>query len=137
MVELTKTATRNLSDMNRQTSPRSAPFQIDVERGGEASSISLSGTYSDVVPGRLQEEISEAERARVRHLILDLRALTSIDADGLGTLLGDWAQERRDGLVLILVRVPKSMRPLLEQTGLDHQLPIAYEGVSLRRPRPV
>jgi anti-anti-sigma factor len=115
--------------MNRQTS--SAPFRIEVERGGDACSISLSGSYGDFGPDRLEKEIREAEEAHVRHLILDLRGLTSIDADGLTALLGDWADERRDGAVLILVRVPKAMRPLLEKTGLDHQLPITYEGVSL------
>jgi anti-anti-sigma factor len=124
------------ADMNRQTSSTGAPFRTEVERGGDASCISLSGTYGTLVPERLEEEIRVAERARVRHLILDLRGLTSVDADGLSALLGDWAGERRDGLVLILVRVPKAMRPLLEQTGLDHQLPISYEGVSLRRPQP-
>ena len=72
-----------------------------------------------------------AERERVRHLILDLRGLKAVDTDALRELLGEWAEERRDGLVLILVRVPKTMRPLLQQTGLDHQLPISYEGVSL------
>jgi anti-anti-sigma factor len=120
--------------MNMQTSPASAPFRIEVERGGDASSISVSGTYGGLVPERLEEEIREAERAHVRHLILDLRGLTSVDADGLSALLGDWAEERRDGLALILVRVPKAMRPVLEQTGLDHQLPITYEVVSFGRP---
>jgi hypothetical protein len=28
------------------------------------------------------------------------------------------------------------MRPLLEQTGLAHQLPISYEGANLRRSQP-
>jgi anti-anti-sigma factor len=124
------------ADMNRQASLPSVPFRTEVERGGDASCISLSGAYGDLVPDQLEEEIRVAERARVRHLILDLRGLTSVDADGLSALLGDWAGERRDGLVLILVRVSKTMRPLLEQTGLDHQLPIAYEGASLHHPQP-
>jgi len=122
--------------MNGHTGSPSAPFRIEVQRGGDAGCISLSGTYGAVVPVRLEEEIREAERAHVRHLILDMRGLTSVDADALKTLLGDWAEERRDGLALILVRVPKAMRPLLEQTGLDRQLPISYEGASLLHHQP-
>jgi len=120
-------------DMNGLPSP---PFRAEVQRGGDASCISLYGTYGPLVSAQLDATIRETELAGVRHLILDLRALTSVDADGLSALLGNWAQERHDGLVLILVRVPKAMRPLLEKTGLDHQLPISYEGVSLLQPQP-
>jgi anti-anti-sigma factor len=133
MVQLTS---KDAFDVNGQTGPRSALFRAEVQRGGDASCISLFGPYGALVPVRLDEEIREAERAHVRHLILDLRGLTSVDADALMTLLGDWAADRRDGLALILVRVPKAMRPLLEQTGLDHQLPISYEGASLLHAQP-
>jgi anti-anti-sigma factor len=133
MVQLTSEDT---FDVNGQSGSPSALFRTEVQRGGDASCISLFGTYGAVVPVRLDEQIREAERAHVRHLILDLRGLTSVDADALTTLLGNWAEEPRDGLVLILVRVPKAMRPLLEQTGLDRQLPISYEGASLLQPQP-
>jgi anti-anti-sigma factor len=124
------------ADGNGKPSRPSVLFRTEVERGGDASCISLSGPYSDLVPALVEEETRVAEQAGVRHLILDLRGLTSVDAKGLGLLLGDWGGERRDGLVLILVRVPKAMRPLLEQAGLDHQLPISYESLSLHHPQP-
>jgi anti-anti-sigma factor len=108
-------------------------FHAEVQRGGDASCISLRGVYGPLVPVRLDVEIEAVKRDSTRHLIIDLRGLTSVDADALQALLGDWAAERNDGLVLILVRVPQSMRPLLEQTGLAHQLPISYEGANLRR----
>jgi anti-anti-sigma factor len=109
--------------------------QTTVERGGDASCISLSGNYEVLAAERLEAAIREAQREGVRHLIIDLRRLRSIEADDLGALLGEWSGGRRDGVILILVRVPKEMRPLLEKAGLDRLLPIAYEGVSLRRQR--
>jgi anti-anti-sigma factor len=122
-------------DMNGKTDSPDT-FRTEVQRGGDASCISLRGSYGPLVPVRLDEEIRTVKEESARHLILDLRGLTAVDAAGLQTLLGDWAEERHDGLVLILVRVPLAMRPLLEQTGLAHQLPISYEGANLLRPQP-
>ena len=103
-------------------------FTVDLQRGGDSACISVSGTYGPELLARFEEELEAVREARLRQLIVDLHALGSADATALEALLGRWSGKRRNGIRLILVRVPKHLRTGLEETGLDRQLPIAYEG---------
>ena len=75
-----------------------------------------------------RDQLKKAQRRQGGSLIIDLRGLDSIDADGFGALLGAWNLTRQDGVEIILVRVSKHMRPLIEQSGIDRVLPVAYDG---------
>jgi anti-anti-sigma factor len=110
-------------------------FTVDLQQGGDSACIRVSGTYGPELLARFETELQTVREARLRQLIVDLHALGSADAEGLDALLGRWSGKRRNGIRLILVRVPKHLRGRLEETGLDRQLPIAYEGPAPGEPR--
>jgi anti-anti-sigma factor len=111
-----------------ETTKPPRPFTVEFERGGDSGCIRLSGTYERPLLARFAEEVEAAEETQLRQLIVDLRTLERVDATALEALLGPWLAEHRDGVRLILVRVSKCMRELIEESGLDRQLPIYYEG---------
>jgi anti-anti-sigma factor len=104
---------------------------VDLVCGGDSACISVAGTYGPELLARFEEELAAVRVARLRQLIVDLHALGSADATALDALLGRWSGKRRNGIRLILVRLPKHLRSGLEETGLDRQLPVAYEGPAL------
>lgn len=106
-------------------------FTVVLQRGGDSACISVSGTYGPELLARFEQELTAVRKAHLRQLIVDLHALGSADATALEALLGRWSGTRRNGIRLILVRVPKHLRSGLEETGLDRQLPVAYEGPPL------
>jgi anti-anti-sigma factor len=108
--------------------PPPPSFFVELERGGDSGCVRLSGTYGQELLQRYEEEVEAAREAELRQLIVDLRSLDRVDAVALEALLGRWISKRQDGVRLILVRVPKRMRELMEETGFDRQLPIYYEG---------
>ncbi len=108
---------------------RGAPsFAIEVDRHEDAQSFVLRGDFVDGSADLFREQLKKAQSRQGGSLIIDLRGLDSIDADGFGALLGAWNLTRQDGVEIILVRVSKHMRPLIEQSGIDRVLPVAYDG---------
>jgi anti-anti-sigma factor len=106
----------------------SSSFNVDLQLGGDSGCISVSGIYGPELLARFEEELAAVRGASLRQLIVDLHALVSADAAALEALLGRWSGTHNNGARLILVRVPKHLRAVLEQTGLDRLLPVAYEG---------
>jgi anti-anti-sigma factor len=106
-------------------------FTVELHQGGDSACISLAGTYGPELLARFEQELQAVRSARLRQLIVDMHELGSADAPALDALLGRWSGKNRNGIRLILVRVPKHLRARLEETGLDRLLPVAYEGPAL------
>ena len=104
-----------------------APFGVALERGGDSGCISVWGPYGENLQAQFENELEAARDSHLRQLIIDLQALYQADAEALDALLGRWAGNHNGGLRLILVRVPRHLRAVVEETGLDATLPIAFE----------
>jgi anti-anti-sigma factor len=102
-------------------------FRIATEREGNAASLAFSGALDADGVFELERALLDSDGYGVRSMILDLRRLTGVDPASLAEMLSSWVRSPRQTLEVILVRVPISLRRALEQAGLDHALPIAYE----------
>jgi anti-anti-sigma factor len=99
-------------------------LKIELENSGESSIWRLSG---QIVLGKeatlLQESVMAHPNAQ---MVLDLDAISAVDAGGLGTLvfLHEWA--RAVAGEFKLMNVPRHMRELLALTNLDRVLEVLH-----------
>jgi anti-anti-sigma factor len=114
--------------VSERANPSGSAFVVELQRGGDSGCLSVSGNYGDDLLARFEAELEAAKDNQIRQLIVDLHALRGADALAIDALLGRWSANHRNGVRLILVRVPGHLRASLEETGLDRLLPIAYEG---------
>jgi anti-anti-sigma factor len=112
--------------MSEPARVREPPFKIVVERQDDGGCIALFGGFEAAFLPQLEEELLQARRGGIRHLIFDLRGLTAIDREGLNDIVAAWTRNGNDGSDLILVRMPTQLRKLVEECGIDQLLPIAY-----------
>jgi anti-anti-sigma factor len=75
-----------------------------------------------------EEELKRVESTDAREIIVDLRGLASIGADGVKVFIHANARSRSDGNRLVLVHGPGDVQRIFETTGLLSRLPFAESG---------
>jgi anti-anti-sigma factor len=83
-------------------------FRVESEVGSRVALVSLFGDLDLRVADYCEERLSGVE-GRVRHVVVDLRGLTSIDRIGLHALVRAHVRSRLDGWQLTLVRGPPNV----------------------------
>lgn len=99
------------------------PWQLRVRPHGEAVHAELAGELDIAASSHARDALHELVAAGFEHLVIDLRALTFIDAAGLRLLLELHAASRRDGWRLSLIQGPPPVRRLFELTATLDALP--------------
>lgn len=101
---------------------------IRSERDGHAHVIELIGELDMHTAEVFENELKRVEGTDAGEIIVDLRGLKSIGADGLKTFIHASARSRRDGNRLLLVHGPDQVQKTFEMTGLLSRLPFAGHG---------
>jgi len=99
-------------------------LKMKLENSGERSIWHLSG---QIVLGKEAAQLQESVMAHpTSQIVLDLDAISAMDAGGLGTLvfLHEWARAIAGDFKLM--NVPGHIRELLALTNLDHVLEVSH-----------
>lgn len=81
--------------------------------------VVLSGRLDVHAAADVRNALHEAVDRGTGELVLDLAALESVDASGLGVLLGAHRRAQRAGRCLVLADVPDPVGRMLFMTRLD------------------
>ena len=122
----------NLASFDRASASVTTPvdirrpqLEILIEQREDTASIAAFGILDEAGEDQIEEAVERIKRASARQLIIDLRGVTSVRSE-IDDVFSAWGSSRRNGLELILVRVPKHLRSLIEEAGLGDVLPVAY-----------
>jgi len=85
----------------------------------DGSFVSLTGRLDVRAAADVRLELADAVDRGDGELVLDLAALESVDATGLGVLVGAHRRAQRAGRTLVLTDVPDAVGRLLLLTRLD------------------
>ncbi|HEY3501485.1 MAG TPA: STAS domain-containing protein [Actinocatenispora sp.] len=98
--------------------------------------VRLAGRLDSHTTGAVRERLHAAVRDGDGPLLIDLSALDTIDATGLGVLVGTHRLAEQAGRPIALRGTPKRLQRLLRVTRLDRFLPTVEIGdpVSAERP---
>ncbi len=88
----------------------------------DGSVLSLAGRLDVHAAADMRLTLAAAVDAGTGELVLDLTALESVDATGLGVLVGAHRRAQRAGRTLVLADVPDPVGRLLFLTRLDRVL---------------
>lgn len=94
------------------------PFGIAVRPDRLRIVVALEGELDLATVDRVDEQIAQLRTAGFTSIVLDLRALTFIDATGLRLLLRLDAASRSDGFAFAIIDGCEPVRRLLAITGL-------------------
>lgn len=98
-------------------------WRADVEEPG--SRVVLAGRLDVRADADLRQLLAEQVQAGDGDLVVDLSAVTAVDATGLGLLVGVHRRALRAGRVLVLCGVPPPVARLLLVTRLHRVLHMA------------
>jgi anti-anti-sigma factor len=107
---------------------REGELIIRSERDGHAHVVQLIGELDMHTSRAFEDELRRVEASDALEIIVDLRGLKSIGADGLKALIHASARSRRGGNRLVLVRGSEQVQRTFETTGLLSRLPFADYG---------
>lgn len=85
----------------------------------DGSLVALTGRLDVSAAADVRLELAAAVDRGDGELVLDLAALESVDATGLGVLVGAHRRAQRAGRTLVLTDVPEPVSRLLLLTRLD------------------
>ncbi len=94
------------------------PFLINVERRGEATVLTLSGSCTMNEAANLSESVCRLASEEVRLIVLDMAAMDFIESTGLGGIVAAYLQLRQRDGELRLVAPPPSIMQVLMLTRL-------------------
>jgi anti-anti-sigma factor len=128
---MTEVAER-VKDMVRQP-PSSHPGVIGTRRGPAQVRVRVQGPVDGVTGGYLRERVVEAgvERGR-KEVLLDLYAVTSIDAQGLAAVLQIHRELATAGVCLAVIDASDQVRRSLESSGLAVSAEVTAVTLDLR-----
>jgi anti-anti-sigma factor len=104
---------------------RKGELIIRSERDGHAHVVQLIGELDMDTARAFEDELRRVESSDALEIIVDLRGLRSIGADGLKAFIHAGARSRRGGNRLTLVRGSERVQKTFETTGLLSRLPFA------------
>lgn len=97
-------------------------FTAQVESGGGATKIALSGELDLETVPILEEYLGRAEAQAVAAIVIDLRELTFMESVGLRAFLAARERAEANGRQLLLVGAKEPVRRVFELTGQESLL---------------
>ncbi len=97
-------------------------LDVRVERTDSLTYVELRGELDLSCEDQFGDSVDTVQSGR---LVLDLRALTFIDAAGLRMILRTWQRSREEGFALEIVGGRDQVEKVFRITGLDRTLPMA------------
>jgi anti-anti-sigma factor len=98
-----------------------------LERPACAASVRVIGPLRVPATGALRRAVMALLQDGERHILLDLSALTDLDAAGIGELVSVWNMTTSAGGTLQIERPQASVRRLLDVVGLPPVLDMSSE----------
>ncbi len=101
----------------------SAPerFNCTAVIGGSSAWVHLTGELDSTAALQLERQLDVA-LTQARTVVLDIRALASIDSAGLRVILRASEQATAVGASLVMIRDPDHVHPVFELTGTGSEL---------------
>ncbi len=101
-------------------------FRVESVRDEHHAVVIVAGELDAATGRRLHTELVDLCAAGIDRVVLDLRRLTFVDSFGLGVIVSAKKRLSGDGnsLCLVAEESQRSLRRILEITGLDQVLPI-------------
>jgi anti-sigma B factor antagonist len=99
-------------------------FTITVGRHRETITVALAGELDLASAALLRDHLAGLGQDQPATLVLDLGDLTFLDSSGVALLLAVWRRSQRDGVELLIARVPPPVWRVLELCGVARLLPL-------------
>jgi anti-anti-sigma factor len=109
-------------------------LRIESEERGEGARIALFGRLTAPMVDDVEAELANVEERGLKHVVLDLRGLTSIDEAGVRTVLAADARSRQDGFNFAVVRGPTQVHRVFVLTPLGRHLVMVDDPEDLAPP---
>jgi anti-sigma B factor antagonist len=100
---------------------------IDVDQGAGECLVTVTGSLSYPLAGRLEAALDALDVGRDELLTIDLHAVTDIDSSGLAALLSAYLRARREGFDVRATRPPPRVERIFSLTGVDRWLTVVDE----------
>jgi len=111
--------------MSHALDPQETELEVEVRRKGKTVVVAPQGEVtvftSPTLRARLQEVLAEAPR----RVVLDLGAVGYVDSSGVATLVEALRRLRDQGGEMVLARVGRRVRGVIEIARLDTLFPMA------------
>ncbi|WP_071460027.1 anti-sigma F factor antagonist [Bacillus massilinigeriensis] len=92
---------------------------IDMEIKNDVLCIRLSGELDHHAAEELREKATDAlESGNIRHIVLNLEALSFMDSSGLGVILGRYKQIKQHHGEMIVCAISAPVKRLFDMSGL-------------------
>lgn len=102
------------------------PFRVESVRNERHAVVVVAGDLDAATAPRLQAELAQLAAEGIDRVVLDLRRTTFVDSFGLGVIVSAKKRLSQEGNALCLVAgsEQRTLRRVLEITGLDRVLPV-------------
>jgi anti-sigma B factor antagonist len=102
------------------------PFRVESVRNERHAVVLVAGELDAATAPKLHAELVRLSEEGVDRIVLDLRRMTFVDSFGLGVIVHAKKRLSQQGNALCLVAEPdqRTLRRVLEITGLDRVLPV-------------
>ena len=102
------------------------PFRVESVRNERHAVVVVSGDLDAATAPRLHAELTHLAEDGIDRVVLDLRRMSFVDSFGLGVIVSAKKRLSELGNALCLVAGPeqRTLRRVLEITGLDRVLPV-------------
>ena len=102
------------------------PFRVESVRNEHHAVVVVAGDLDAATAPRLHSELVQLSEDGIDRIVLDLRRTTFVDSFGLGVIVNAKKRLSQLGNALCLVAEPeqRTLRRVLEITGLDRVLPV-------------
>lgn len=109
-------------------------LRIESEEQGEGARVALFGRLAASEVQDVEAELLNVEGRGLKHVVLDLRGLTSIDEAGVRTVIAADARSRQDGFNFAVVRAPSQVQRVFVLTPLGKHLVMVDDPEDLATP---
>ncbi len=109
-------------------------LRMESQERDQGALVSLFGRLDASEVEDVDAELLNVEGRGLKHVILDLRGLTSIDEAGVRTVLAADARSRQDGFNFSVVRGPSSVHRVFVLTPLGKHLVMVDDPQELAPP---
>src|SRR5688500_11128678 len=102
------------------------PFRVESVRNERHAVVIIAGDLDAATAPRLHAELVDLAGDGIDRVVLDLRRMTFVDSFGLGVIVNAKKRLSQQGNALCVVAddEQRTLRRLLEITGLDRVLPV-------------
>lgn len=110
-------------------------LEINMEPKGDVLCIRLSGELDHHTAEELKDRATMAiEKNGIKHILLNLEALSFMDSSGLGVILGRYKQIKSQNGKMVVCAISPAVKRLFEMSGLFKIIQQeASENIALQR----